>query len=140
MKRLYVSSKPLTIKRNLRSTYCVISICLLLSFIWASLPLFGWSSYQSEGLNTSCNINWTDKSLNNLSYFIVVWTLAYVVPLICIFFSLFVSLILVSYYFIFTSELLTQALFLFFIKLKKCPLIGSFTYFLTQFITQIFYF
>ena len=99
-----MANNPFYIKRSLRSTFCIVSICFLLAFTWSSLPLFGWSSYRSEGLNTSCNINWADKSLNNLSYFITVWTLAFVIPLICIFVSLFVSLALVSYFLIFTSD------------------------------------
>ena len=51
---------------------------------------------------SNCNIDWNEKSLNNLSYFIVVWTLDFIVPLICIFKCLYASLKLVKKLFIFT--------------------------------------
>ncbi len=91
-----MSSKPVNVKRSLRPVYLIVTTCFLVSFIWSTLPMMGWSSYKREGLMANCNIDWHEKSLNNLSYFIVVWTFDFIVPLICIFFCLFKSLLLVN--------------------------------------------
>jgi hypothetical protein len=96
--RMYVIRERSIRNRNLSVTYLTVFMCFLISFIWSILPMMGWSSYKREGLMANCNIDWHEKSLNNLSYFIVVWTLDFIVPLICIFVFLIKSLFLVKYF------------------------------------------
>jgi hypothetical protein len=91
-----VQSTHFAKNRDLRPTYVIVFMSFFVSFIWSILPALGWSSYKREGLMSNCNIDWNEKSLNNLSYFVVVWTLDFIVPLVCIFKCLFGSLYLVK--------------------------------------------
>ena len=59
-------------------------MCILLSFIWSSLPLVGWSYYSLQESLTSCCIEWRDQSINVLSYNIVTFGVVYFVPLVLI--------------------------------------------------------
>ncbi|XP_010865161.1 parapinopsin a [Esox lucius] len=64
------------------------------SFIWNTPPLFGWGSYELEGLLTSCAPNWYSREPANMSYIILYFLLCFAIPF---------SIIVVSYaYIIFT--------------------------------------
>ncbi|KAL1021616.1 hypothetical protein UPYG_G00015580 [Umbra pygmaea] len=64
------------------------------SFVWNTPPLFGWGSYELEGLMTSCAPNWYSREPANMSYIILYFLLCFAIPF---------SIITVSYaYIIFT--------------------------------------
>ena len=62
-----------------------ILICVLLSALWAILPLFGWSYYSPEGVHMSCGVEWRDHSPNVLSYNITIFIFAFFLPLLILF-------------------------------------------------------
>ncbi|XP_042348450.1 parapinopsin a [Plectropomus leopardus] len=60
----------------------------LWSFVWNTPPLFGWGSYELEGVNISCAPNWYNRDVGNMSYIIMYFLLCFAVPF---------SIIMVSY-------------------------------------------
>lgn len=58
------------------------------SFVWNTPPLFGWGSYELEGIKTSCAPNWYSRDVGNMSYIIIYFFFCFVVPF---------SIIMVSY-------------------------------------------
>ncbi|XP_029975531.1 parapinopsin-like [Salarias fasciatus] len=58
------------------------------SFVWNTPPLFGWGSYELEGIKTSCAPNWYSRDVGNMSYIIIYFLLCFAAPF---------SIILVSY-------------------------------------------
>ena len=63
-----VNSKSITYK----TCFLVIAVCIVLSLIWTTFPLVGWSYYSPEGLKMSCSVEWQDRSLNVMSYSITI--------------------------------------------------------------------
>ncbi|XP_028284419.1 teleost multiple tissue opsin a [Parambassis ranga] len=72
------------------SNYRKISLGILLSWvyslIWTVPPLFGWSHYGPEGPGTTCSVNWTTKTANNISYIICLFVFCLIVPFLVIVF------------------------------------------------------
>uniref|UniRef100_UPI003AADE385 parapinopsin a n=1 Tax=Centroberyx gerrardi TaxID=166262 RepID=UPI003AADE385 len=58
------------------------------SFVWNTPPLFGWGSFELEGVQTSCAPNWYSRDVGNMSYIIIYFLLCFAVPF---------SIIMVSY-------------------------------------------
>lgn len=58
------------------------------SFVWNTPPLFGWGSYELEGIKTSCAPNWYSRDPGNMSYIIIYLVFCFVLPF---------SIIVVSY-------------------------------------------
>ena len=52
----------------------------LWSFVWNTPPLFGWGSYELEGVRTSCAPNWYSRDVGNMSYIIIYFCLCFAVP------------------------------------------------------------
>ncbi|KAL7399198.1 hypothetical protein ABVT39_021292 [Epinephelus coioides] len=52
----------------------------LWSFVWNTPPLFGWGSYELEGIKTSCAPNWNSRDVGDMSYIIIYFFLCFVVP------------------------------------------------------------
>ncbi|XP_074498842.1 parapinopsin a [Sebastes fasciatus] len=50
------------------------------SFVWNTPPLFGWGSYELEGVKTSCAPNWSSRDVGNMSYIIIYFSLCFAVP------------------------------------------------------------
>ncbi|KAM6989633.1 teleost multiple tissue opsin a [Tautogolabrus adspersus] len=73
------------------SNYCKISLGITLSWvyslIWTMPPLFGWSSYGPEGPGTTCSVDWSAKTANNISYIICLFVFCLIVPFVVIVFS-----------------------------------------------------
>ncbi|XP_020508054.1 vertebrate ancient opsin-like [Labrus bergylta] len=73
------------------SNYCKISLGITLSWvyslIWTMPPLFGWSSYGLEGPGTTCSVDWSAKTANNISYIICLFVFCLIVPFVVIVFS-----------------------------------------------------
>ncbi|CAF0986542.1 unnamed protein product [Adineta ricciae] len=66
---------------NYRSSYTLIALAIIGSFFWAITPVFGWSHYTLEGVLTSCSIRWQDRTLNVISYNIMMFLFGYIIPL-----------------------------------------------------------
>lgn len=58
------------------------------SFVWNTAPLFGWGSFELEGMKISCAPNWHGREAGNMSYIIFFFLLCFAVPF---------SIIIVSY-------------------------------------------
>lgn len=50
------------------------------SFVWNTPPLFGWGSYELEGIKTSCAPNWYSRDVGNMSYIIIYFLICFAVP------------------------------------------------------------
>jgi len=47
-------------------------------------PLFGWSHYGPEGPGTTCSVDWTAKTANNISYIICLFVFCLILPFLVI--------------------------------------------------------
>ncbi|CAF1008978.1 unnamed protein product [Adineta ricciae] len=65
-----------------KRSYILIFCAYLIAFLWALMPLFGWSTYDYEGIGASCSIKWEDRSLNVVSYNITILIFVYLIPVI----------------------------------------------------------
>ncbi|TDH09475.1 hypothetical protein EPR50_G00087160 [Perca flavescens] len=70
----------LSMRRSIAGLLFVWIFCLF----WAVAPLFGWSSYGPEGIQTSCSLAWEKRSWNNYSYLIFYTLLCFIFPTIVI--------------------------------------------------------
>lgn len=70
--------KTLTYKQCLKS----LILCAVLSLIWASMPLFGWSYYSLEGVKITCSVEWRDRSFNVISYNTTIFLFVFIIPLV----------------------------------------------------------
>uniref|UniRef100_A0A3Q3WX67 Rhodopsin n=1 Tax=Mola mola TaxID=94237 RepID=A0A3Q3WX67_MOLML len=52
----------------------------LWSFVWNTPPLFGWGSYELEGVRTSCAPNWYSSDVGDVSYIVVYFLFCFAVP------------------------------------------------------------
>ncbi|MEQ2302816.1 hypothetical protein AMECASPLE_010589 [Ameca splendens] len=72
------------------SNYRKISLGILLSWVysllWTLPPLFGWSHYGPEGPGTTCSVDWTAKTANNISYIICLFIFCLIGPFLVIIF------------------------------------------------------
>lgn len=83
IERLYIIYDPLSVRYVNRSLYLKsVVACLLVGLIWPLLPLFGWSHYSFEGYDTSCSVEWSERSFNVISYNITILIFVFVIPLI----------------------------------------------------------
>ncbi len=98
LERYYVINS--NIKNRFVSAKTVLRVlagCIMQGIIWASFPLFGWSHYTLEGANTSCAVEWNERSLNVVSYNTAMFVFVYFIPLIIIFISNFRLIIMASF-------------------------------------------
>ncbi|XP_067268982.1 parapinopsin a [Pseudorasbora parva] len=58
------------------------------SFLWNTPPLFGWGSYELEGVQTSCAPDWYSRNWANVSYIMCYFLLCFALPF---------SIIIISY-------------------------------------------
>ncbi|KAL1264937.1 hypothetical protein QQF64_002964 [Cirrhinus molitorella] len=85
VERLFVVCKPLgTITFQTRHAAAGLAVSWLWSLIWNTPPLFGWGSYQLEGVGTSCGPDWQSRDLQNVSYIICYFSLCFAVPFVII--------------------------------------------------------
>uniref|UniRef100_A0A671LDP1 Parapinopsin a n=1 Tax=Sinocyclocheilus anshuiensis TaxID=1608454 RepID=A0A671LDP1_9TELE len=50
------------------------------SFLWNTPSLFGWGSYELEGVQTSCAPDWYSRNLANVSYIMCYFLLCFALP------------------------------------------------------------
>uniref|UniRef100_A0A8C2J587 Parapinopsin-like n=1 Tax=Cyprinus carpio TaxID=7962 RepID=A0A8C2J587_CYPCA len=85
VERLFVVCKPLgTITFQAKHAAGGLAFSWLWSLIWNTPPLFGWGSYQLEGVGTSCGPDWQSRDLKNVSYIICYFSLCFAVPFVII--------------------------------------------------------
>lgn len=66
----------LSMRRSVIGLLFVWTFCLF----WAVAPLFGWSSYGPEGVQTSCSLAWEEKTWSNYSYLILYTLVCFIFP------------------------------------------------------------
>lgn len=66
----------LSMRRSIHGLLIVWTFCLF----WAVAPLFGWSGYGPEGVQTSCSLAWEERSWSNYSYLVLYTLLCFIVP------------------------------------------------------------
>ncbi|XP_006785899.1 parapinopsin a [Neolamprologus brichardi] len=58
------------------------------SFVWSTPPLFGWGTFELEGVRTSCAPKWHSRDVGDMSYMIIFFFLCFALPF---------SVVMVSY-------------------------------------------
>ncbi|XP_069020744.1 pinopsin-like [Embiotoca jacksoni] len=71
---------------NYRKISLGITVSWVYSLIWTLPPLFGWSNYGPEGPGTTCSVDWTAKTANNISYITCLFVFCLTVPFLVIVF------------------------------------------------------
>lgn len=56
-------------------------VSAIYSIMWAFCPVFGWNEYTLEAMDTACSITWESSDPNNLSYCMVLFCVAFVIPI-----------------------------------------------------------
>ncbi|CAJ0966807.1 unnamed protein product, partial [Ranitomeya imitator] len=75
------------LKLSNRRGYQGLAFIWLFCLVWAIAPLFGWSSYGPEGVQTSCSIGWEERSWSNYTYLISYFLTCFIIPVAIIGFS-----------------------------------------------------
>lgn len=70
-----------------RKVFMGIAFSWIYSLAWTVPPLFGWSHYGPEGPGTTCSVNWTTKTPNNVSYIICLFFFCLILPFVVIVYS-----------------------------------------------------
>ncbi|KAK3089570.1 hypothetical protein FSP39_004694 [Pinctada imbricata] len=70
---LHIQTNSVAIKANL--------VCSACALLWALLPLFGWGSYNLDGGDISCALDWQSKTPRNWTYNICVMFTCFLLPL-----------------------------------------------------------
>ncbi|XP_076147255.1 teleost multiple tissue opsin b [Alosa pseudoharengus] len=72
---------------NYRKVAAGIAFAWGYSLAWSVPPLFGWSRYGPEGPGTTCSVNWTAKTANNVSYIVCLFFFCLILPFAVIVYS-----------------------------------------------------
>ncbi|XP_035236754.1 parapinopsin a [Anguilla anguilla] len=89
VERFFVVCKPLgSIMFRTNHAVAGVAFSWVWSLIWNTPPLFGWGSYQLEGVKTSCAPNWYSRDPWNISYILCYFLLCFAIPF---------SIIVISY-------------------------------------------
>uniref|UniRef100_A0A8D3A0T0 Teleost multiple tissue opsin b n=1 Tax=Scophthalmus maximus TaxID=52904 RepID=A0A8D3A0T0_SCOMX len=59
----------------------------LYSLAWTVPPLLGWSRYGPEGPGTTCSVDWSTQTANNISYIVCLFAFCLVLPFSVILYS-----------------------------------------------------
>ncbi|XP_059904991.1 parapinopsin-like [Gadus macrocephalus] len=89
VERYMVVCRPMgAVKFQTRHAVGGVVLSWLWSFLWNTPPLFGWGSFQLEGVKTSCAPDWFSRNSGNMSYIAIYFLLCFALPF---------SVILLSY-------------------------------------------
>lgn len=85
--RFFVISRPMQAMRSVtkKKTGMYIIFIWIYSLIWAAPPLFGWGSYNLEGMMTSCTFDYLSQDVKNGSFNMGMFFFAFAIPVACIF-------------------------------------------------------
>lgn len=87
IERYYAIVKPIDYRCfSNKKQIIIVLVCYLFGLFWAVIPLTGWSSYELEGVLTSCSVKWQDKSWSIRSYNILMFIFVFFIPLIVMFY------------------------------------------------------
>ncbi|XP_069499739.1 parapinopsin-like [Ambystoma mexicanum] len=85
LERVIVVCKPLgTLTFSSRQALAGVLVSWIWSLVWNTPPLFGWGSYELEGVETSCAPNWYSTDPFNVSYIICYFAFCFSIPFIII--------------------------------------------------------
>ncbi|KAG8430956.1 hypothetical protein GDO86_019653 [Hymenochirus boettgeri] len=83
--RVVVVCKPMgTLTFTPRQALAGIAASWTWSLVWNTPPLFGWGSYELEGVETSCAPNWYSTDAVNMSYIICYFSFCFAIPFLII--------------------------------------------------------
>ncbi|XP_069592023.1 parapinopsin-like [Ranitomeya imitator] len=83
--RVFVVCKPMgTLTFTPRQAVAGIAVAWTWSFVWNTPPLFGWGSYQLEGVETSCAPDWYSTDPVNMSYIVSFFCFCFAIPFLII--------------------------------------------------------
>ncbi|XP_053544934.1 parapinopsin-like [Bombina bombina] len=83
--RVIVVCKPMgTLTFSAKQSLAGIAVSWTWSLIWNTPPLFGWGSYELEGVGTSCAPNWYSTEPVNVSYIMCYFCFCFAIPFITI--------------------------------------------------------
>ncbi|KAM4652002.1 parapinopsin-like [Discoglossus pictus] len=83
--RVIVVCKPMgTLTFSAKKALAGIAVSWTWSLIWTTPPLFGWGSYELEGVGTSCAPNWYSTEPINVSFIMCFFCFCFAIPLIII--------------------------------------------------------
>nr|DBA18674.1 TPA: hypothetical protein GDO54_016894 [Pyxicephalus adspersus] len=83
--RVFVVCRPMgTLTFTHKHALAGIAVSWTWSLIWNTPPLFGWGSYQLEGVETSCAPDWYNSDPVNMSYIICFFSFCFAVPFLTI--------------------------------------------------------
>ncbi|XP_034162667.1 parapinopsin a [Pangasianodon hypophthalmus] len=86
--RYMVVCRPLgTVMFQTKHALAGVVLSWVWSLIWNTPPLFGWGSYELEGVMTSCAPNWYSRDPVNVSYILCYFMLCFALPFATIIFS-----------------------------------------------------
>ncbi|XP_016354910.1 parapinopsin-like [Sinocyclocheilus anshuiensis] len=89
VERCVVVCRPVgSVTFQTRHAVAGVVIAWVWSFLWNTPPLFGWGSYELEGVQTSCAPDWYSRNLANVSYIMCYFLLCFALPF---------SVIIISY-------------------------------------------
>ncbi|XP_036412185.1 teleost multiple tissue opsin a [Colossoma macropomum] len=72
---------------NYRKVAMGVLLSWVYSLFWTLPPFFGWSRYGPEGPGTTCSVDWTAKTANNISYIICLFIFCLILPFLVIVYS-----------------------------------------------------
>ncbi|KAI4899935.1 hypothetical protein NFI96_014533 [Prochilodus magdalenae] len=72
---------------NYRKVAMGVLLSWVYSLLWTLPPFFGWSRYGPEGPGTTCSVDWTAKTANNISYIICLFIFCLIFPFLVIVYS-----------------------------------------------------
>uniref|UniRef100_A0AAR2K0N1 G-protein coupled receptors family 1 profile domain-containing protein n=1 Tax=Pygocentrus nattereri TaxID=42514 RepID=A0AAR2K0N1_PYGNA len=72
---------------NYRKVAMGVLLSWVYSLFWTLPPFFGWSRYGPEGPGTTCSVDWTAKTANNISYIICLFIFCLILPFLAIVYS-----------------------------------------------------
>ncbi|KAF5902882.1 vertebrate ancient opsin-like [Clarias magur] len=72
---------------NYRKATLGVLLSWVYSLVWTLPPFFGWSRYGPEGPGTTCSVDWTTKTTNNISYIICLFVFCLILPFLIIVYS-----------------------------------------------------
>lgn len=80
--RYYIIQKPMHMKKFKSKLMIQIVVgCVLMSFFWSAMPLFGaWSHYSLEEGRVGCCVEYREKSLNVISYNVAMFVFVFTIP------------------------------------------------------------
>uniref|UniRef100_A0A673G9G4 Parapinopsin a n=1 Tax=Sinocyclocheilus rhinocerous TaxID=307959 RepID=A0A673G9G4_9TELE len=81
VERCVVVCRPVgSVTFQTRHAVAGVVIAWVWSFLWNTPPLFGWGSYELEGVQTSCAPDWYSRNLANVSYIMCYFLLCFALP------------------------------------------------------------